>query len=317
MSNRRIFVTGGTGLLGSALQECISDDENCHVLYLDRSHCDLLNVDQVKTLFNLLKPTHVIHLAARVGGLFDNLNNNLEFFEQNVKINMNVLHECYHSPSVEKVISCLSTCIFPDKITMPMTVDKLHMGLPHHSNIGYSFAKRMMDAENRILYRKDKPFLGVIPTNMFGPHDNFDLEKGHVIPALIHKCYVAKRDSLPFFIRGSGKPKRQFLYSKDAAKLIVRLMDTYDDVEPIILAPPEEYSISEVVEKIVTLFGFDGEVIYENLGDPKSQNDGQERKYADGSRINELFPDFVYTEFDEALKETIDWFVQGQKGGNF
>ena len=312
--SRRIIVTGGTGLLGSALHSVITDE---NVLYMNSSLCDLTNADQTAAIFKLLQPTHVIHLAARVGGLFDNMKNNLEFFEQNVKINMNVLHQCSLSPTVVKVVSCLSTCIFPDGIEMPLTIDKLHKGLPHSSNIGYSFAKRMIDVENRILHTEEKPFIGVIPTNMFGPNDNFDLEKSHVIPALIHKCYLAKRDSTPLYIRGSGKAKRQFLYSKDAAELIVRLMDSYSGVEPVILAPSEEYTISEVAQKIADIFKFDGKIVYETTegdieNDGNAENDGQNRKYADNSAITLLFPDFTFTPFEDALRETIHWFVKKQ-----
>ena len=184
---RKILVTGANGLYGSAVQQifvnCRKADDQ--ILYVTREICDLQNRESVFKLFHEFQPTHVIHLAAMVGGLLFNMERNLEFFERNVIINLNVLGACARTISVVKVISCMSTCIFPDNADLPLTVDQLHAGLPHQSNLGYSFAKRMIDVENRILHRDGDPsssevhkrrrvYTAIIPTNMFGPGDNFD-----------------------------------------------------------------------------------------------------------------------------------------------
>lgn len=319
---KRILVTGGTGSLGNAVKgfymENIEGQEDIQIAFLGSKHCDLTSREQVDMLFRLLEPTHVIHLAGRVGGLYANMENKLEFLEDNVLINMNVLHNCYKCPATIKTLSCMSTCIFPDGAQLPLKVGDLHNGLPHDSNIGYAYAKRMIDVENRILYTTKRPFIGVIPTNMFGPHDNFDIHDGHVIPALIHKCWLAKKNGTEFEVRGSGTPTRQFLYSKDAGELIWRLLDEYRDVEPVILAPPEEYSISQVVDLIVEYIGFAGITTWvdmnkndepEDVGTESLPSDGQKKKTADTSQISQLFSDFEYTPFKQALKETIDWFV--------
>lgn len=205
--------------------------------YLERSDCDLRDECQVDTLFTFLKPTHVIHLAARVGGIFDNLNDNHEFYDSNVRINCNVLNVCKRLPSVRKVISCMSTCIFPATASLPLTVEQLHDGLPHFSNMGYSYAKRMIDVQNRLLHVPgEKCFAGIIPTNMFGPHDNFSIDSGHVIPVLIHKCHLAKMDDTPLMVKGSGTAVRQFLYAPDVARMISFVLYDYDDVTPLIIA---------------------------------------------------------------------------------
>jgi GDP-L-fucose synthase len=310
----RYLVTGGTGLLGSAyriIQEekdaDLSTDEHDKTMYLSRKECDLTDKIQVALLFKRFNPTHVVHLAARVGGLYDNLRNNAEFFEKNVLINLHVLAECNKSRDVVKVLSCMSTCIFPKTATLPLTVEKLHTGLPHHSNLGYSFAKRMIDVENRMLYRPEKPFLGIIPTNMFGPRDNFDIQSGHVIPALISKCFHAKENGLPFIVKGSGKALRQFVYSLDAARIIHRLMKEYTAQEPVIIAGPEEVSVQKVARMIARVMNFTGEIHFVS-----QKEEGQERKTAQCS-IPFLFPDFHFTKLETALKETIESFLLSQK----
>lgn len=305
-SNDILLITGSNGLLGSALKfELETTPLNCH--FITRQDFDLLDKDQVSSMFNTIKPTHVIHLAARVGGLYDNLNHNYEYFFQNVTINTLVLDFAHKCPSVKKVISCLSTCIFPDKVSLPLTIDKLHLGLPHHSNLGYSYSKRLLDVQNKILFSTEKSFFGVIPSNMFGPHDNFNLDSSHVIPALIHKFYLAKlNNQTEIFIKGSGNAKRQFLYSIDASKLIIRLLNhNITSSDSFIIAPPEEYSISDIVYMIADIFDYFGYIIFDD-----TESDGQLKKTADSSQIHTLFPDFKYTDIRIALNYTITWFIQ-------
>jgi GDP-L-fucose synthase len=144
----------------------------------------------------------------------------------------------------------------------------------------------------------------VIPTNVYGINDNFNLERGHVIPSLIHKCYIAKRDNEPFEVWGSGKPLREFIYNKDVAKLTEWVLDNYEEEEPIILSTSEEVSIQYIVDLIVDIMGFDGEVIWND-----SKPDGQFRKPTDNSKLLSYLPDFKFTPIEDGLKETIEWFV--------
>jgi GDP-L-fucose synthase len=311
----RILITGSTGLLGSALVDLLIskngflDDQNIDILPHSSKISDLTDYNNALNTFTLFNPTHVVHLAAKVGGLFHNMRYNDHLLNENLLMNMNVLSICKNLSSVQKVLSCMSTCIFPANADLPLKVQNLHNGLPHNSNIGYAFSKRMIDVHNRILFTPDKPFLGVIPTNLFGPFDNFNLETGHVIPVLIHKCYLSKMNNEPFFVRGSGRARRQFLFSRDAAKMISLLLLEYSDMEPVILAPDDEYSIEEVARKIATIMEFRGEIVFERSSIDDSK-DGQIVKTADGSKFFHSFPDFSLTSFDIALQETIVWFIE-------
>lgn len=162
-----------------------------------------------------------------------------------------------------KLVSCLSTCIFPDKTTYPIDETMIHNGEPHNSNYGYAYAKRMVDVVNH-LYSEQYGcnFTSVIPTNIFGKHDNFSISDGHVIPGLVHKCYLAKQEGTPFVVWGSGKPLRQFIYSKDLARLMIWVMRSYPEIDPIILSVDEaaEVTIEAIARAIVAAMDFHGEV---------------------------------------------------------
>lgn len=310
-----ILVTGGTGLVGKAIQHVIeTEPEGSRFgkksgekwIFVSSSEADLKDTEQTKRLFEKYKPTHVIHLAAIVGGLYINMKCKLTFLRDNILINDNVLHTA-HLTGTQKVISCLSTCIFPDKVTYPLDETKIHLGLPHESNFGYSHAKRLVDVQNRAY--KDQfgcNFTSAIPTSIFGPHDNFNLESAHVIPALIHKCYLAQKNGTPFIVGGSGKPLRQFIYSRDLAKLFIWQLREYDDVEPVILSVGEdqEVSVKELTDAIVKAMNYKGEYILDT-----TQADGQFRKPASNKKLLSLMGDFRFTPFDEALKDTVQWFL--------
>ncbi|KAL8181540.1 UNVERIFIED_CONTAM: GDP-L-fucose synthase [Gekko kuhli] len=306
---RRILVTGGSGLVGKAIEKLVTEggagqrDEEW--IFLSSKDGDLTDAGQTKALFERLQPTHVIHLAAMVGGLFRNIKYNLDFWRNNVHINDNVLHTAYES-GVQKVVSCLSTCIFPDKTTYPIDEAMIHNGPPHDSNFGYSYAKRMIDVQNRAYFAQHGcRFTAVIPTNVFGPHDNFNIDDGHVLPGLIHKAYLAKKNGTPLTVWGTGKPRRQFIYSLDLARLFLWVLREYDEVEPIILSVGEEdeVSIREAAECIVGAMNFKGELHFD-----ATKSDGQFKKTASNAKLKKYLPDFQFTPFHQAVKETCDWF---------
>tara|TARA_Y100001972_G_scaffold102031_1_gene127294 strand:+ start:4898 stop:5803 length:906 start_codon:yes stop_codon:yes gene_type:complete len=292
----KLLVTGGTGLVGSAI-----DNADIKISSKD---VDLKDLHEINAAFKVLKPTHVIHCAGRVGGLGGNLNAKGEYYYDNIMINTNVIEACRTS-GVEKLICFLSTCVFPDKAEYPLTEDKIHLGEPHSSNFGYAYAKRMADIQIRA-YREQYGlnYMSVIPTNIYGPNDNFDIENGHVLPSLIHKCYLAKKNNTDLEVWGSGKPLREFLYSKDVAKICQLLLEKYDGNEPIILTSSKEYSIKQIVNLITKLMDFKGNVKF--LPD---KPDGQYRKPADNSKLLSIIPDFEFTPLEEGLKETINWFI--------
>ena len=190
---KTIVVTGGTGLVGQAIRELVENDKCSDEtwVFVGSKDANLSNTEETESLFKKHKPTHVIHLAAMVGGLFHNMSHNLDFLLTNMHINDNVLQTSFKL-GVKKVVSCLSTCIFPDKTSYPIDETMVHLGPPHPSNYGYSHAKRLIDILNRGYFEQHGcMFTSVIPCNVFGPYDNFNLQSSHVIPGLIRKLHSA------------------------------------------------------------------------------------------------------------------------------
>ncbi|XP_045417269.1 GDP-L-fucose synthase isoform X2 [Lemur catta] len=225
---------------------------------------------------------------------------------KNVHINDNVLHSAFEV-GARKVVSCLSTCIFPDKTTYPIDETMIHNGPPHNSNFGYSYAKRMIDVQNRAYFQQHGcTFTAVIPTNVFGPHDNFNIEDGHVLPGLIHKVHLAKSSGSALTVWGTGKPRRQFIYSLDLAQLFIWVLREYSEVDPIILSVGEEdeVSIQEAAEAVVEAMDFHGEVTFDT-----TKSDGQFKKTASNRKLRAYLPDFRFTPFKQAVKETCAWFT--------
>ncbi|KAL1412058.1 hypothetical protein Q8F55_003055 [Vanrija albida] len=315
--HRVILVTGGTGLVGRAIQHAVEStgpfgrQPGDEWVFVSSGDCDLRDFGVTRALFERVRPTHVVHLAARVGGLFANMAAQADFLRDNVLITDAVLQNA-HEAGVGKVVSCLSTCVFPDQVTYPLTEAKIHAGPPHASNFGYSHAKRLVDVQNRAYAAQHgRLYTAVIPTNVFGPGDNYALEAAHVLPALMHKCLLAKRGGTPFVVGGTGRPLRQFIYSRDLARLIVWALNAYHDVEPLILSPAEddEVSIADAAAAVVRALGFEGEYVQD-----ASRPDGQYRKPASNAKLVGLLEDqglvFEFTPFEQALQESVDWFVE-------
>ncbi len=303
---QKILITGGTGLIGKAIEE-ISSSYNYKFVFVGSKDCDLSNYSQTYNLFEYLKPDYVIHLAACVGGLFKNMNYKVDMYEKNTIINHNVL-KCAHIFECRKVVSCLSTCIFPDKTTYPINESMLHDGPPHHSNDAYAYAKRMLEVQSKAYQEQyDKNFICVIPTNIYGPFDNFSLEDGHVIPALIHRCYLNKKNNEKFIVRGTGKPLRQFIYSEDLAKLIMWSLIDYDEKSSIILSVNEkdETSIENVARIIARSYDYENNIVFDD-----SYSDGQYKKTADNQKLMNLIKNFDFTKIEDGIKNNVDWFIK-------
>ena len=305
-----VLVTGGTGLVGTAIERVSRDPafSNHTFRFISSRECDLTDGAQTHALFDRIRPNYVIHLAARVGGLFRNMREKVDMLEDNIAINSNVLRAC-HAFNVTKCVSCLSTCIFPDKTRYPIDETMLHDGPPHESNAAYAYAKRLVDVQSRA-YRDQygDNFVTVIPTNIYGPGDNYNLRDGHVIPALIHKCFVAQQIGDTFDVAGTGKPLRQFIYSDDLAWLIMWVMVNYDDAEPIILSPPEESeeSIAAVAHQVAYAFGYVGGLNITGEG-----GDGQFKKTACNRKLMEHIGDtgFVFTPIADGIRKSVAWFI--------
>ena len=293
---KKVLITGGGGMVGSAMES---------PLKLTRDYCDLLNRKQTNRFFSAVKPDGVIHCAGKVGGIGGNSNYKGQYFYENILINTNVI-EAARQAGVQNLVSFLSTCVFPDKVSYPLTVDQVHQGDPHDSNYPYAYAKRMADIQIRA-YREQYNinYTSIIPSNIYGPNDNFSLEHGHVMPMLIHKLYLAKKNKTDFIVWGSGKPLREFIYSKDIAKIAEWVLFNYKGTDPLIVSGDEEISIKDLVGILVDEFKFKGKVKFD-----KTKPDGQLRKPSDNSAIKKLMPDFEYTPFEKGIKETVSWFIE-------
>jgi GDP-L-fucose synthase len=301
----RVLVTGASGMVGHAFRKNIILPENCDFIFVGSKNCDLANRGATFKLFKETSPDYVIHLAARVGGIKSNMDFVGEFYTQNILMNTNVI-DASHTLGVKKVISLLSTCIYPDLATYPLTEDQIHNGAPHKSNFGYAYAKRMLDIHSRA-YRQQygSNFITAVPNNLFGENDNFDLENSHVIPAMIRKMWEAKLNNKDVVLWGDGSPLREFTYSKDLTEILLFLMEHYDDHHPINVGNTHEISIKEVAETIADILEFKGEIIWDTTK-PK----GQFRKPSDNSKLMGLgWREENYTPLKEALTNMCKWFI--------
>ena len=293
---KQTIVTGGTGLVGSAINTGVK---------LSSKDVDLRDWKSTLSLFEDYKPKNVIHSAARVGGLGGNMNYKGEFYYDNIMMNTNVL-EASRRVGVKKVVSFLSSCVFPDDVEYPLTEKKIHLGEPHSSNYPYAYAKRMLDIQSRA-YKEQYGvnYISVIPTNIYGPKDNFSIDNGHVIPSLIHKCYLAKKLNTDFVVWGSGKPLREFIYSEDVARLTEWALENYNEEEPIIFSTSDEISVGNVAEMIVYYIGFKGKLVFDD-----EKPDGQFRKPSDNSKLLSYLPDFKFTPMEEGIEKSVNWFME-------
>jgi GDP-L-fucose synthase len=308
---KTVLVTGGTGLVGQGIKSISLHFQNqLEFIFISSKQFDLTKSEQVEKMFETHKPNYIIHLAACVGGLFKNMNNKVEMLEKNLLLNYNVIHYS-HVYKVEKLIACLSTCIFPNNISSyPVTEEMLHDGPPHSSNDAYAYAKRMIEIHCKA-YRENfgDEFICVSPTNIYGPHDNFNLEDGHVLPVLIQRCFLAKQSKQKFIIRGTGAPLRQFIFSEDVGLAIVKILLTENVPDNIILSVPEsqEISIAEVGNLIAKNFDYQDHIEFDN-----NYSDGQFKKTVSNKRLLTLFPDFKFISVQDGIQRTIQWFLENK-----
>ena len=298
------IITGGTGLLGNAFKKALPNE-----LYPSSKEVNLQN--QADSLNYLCNPEIdvVIHLAAKVGGVKANTDYVSDFYQDNSEINNNIISSCIQN-NITRLVCCLSTCIYPDEkyVTYPLTEEQLHLGPPHDSNFGYAYAKRMVDVQIRAARQQyGVNYISVIPNNLYGEHDNFDLENGHVLPALIRKIWEAKINSKPYFeVWGDGEVYREFTYSEDIAKAILFCLENYNSDMPINIGNTEEYLLKDVIGLLKKYLGYNGEIIFD-ITKPK----GQVRKPSSNQRFLDLgWKKEWYTPLEKGLKNTCEWFIK-------
>lgn len=296
-----ILVTGYSGLVGSAIDSLGYQVPS--IIGVTHKDYDLLQWAHVAAMMRKHNPEAIIHLAAKVGGVKANMTQPATFFMENITMNTHIL-EAARLHCVKRVICFLSTCVFPDPCPLPLQPESLHLGPPHSSNYGYAYAKRMLAVQAQTYNQQyGTKFLPVIPCNIYGEHDNFNLENSHVVPALIQKFYSASMMHKPVTVWGSGKPLREFIYSRDVARLLIEILDNYEGNEPLILSTGKEHSIKELVETIAEAFDFKGEIIYDT-----SKPEGQHRKPSDNTSLMKIVPDFQFTPLKEGIRRTVKWY---------
>ena len=301
----RILVTGGTGLVGSALQK-ITQMSQDDWIFISSRDVDLTDRKATLAFFEKVKPEYVIHLAAHVGGLYRNMREPARFWLANSRINNNVL-EASMEVGVIKVLSCLSTCVFPDGLTT-LTETDLHLGPPHPSNAAYAYSKRMVDILGRALNQEKKTrFISVIPTNLYGEHDNFNPETGHDIPGLIARMHACVQEKKPFSIWGTGKPLRQFVHAQDFARILTWMIFHYEDEESLIVAPDREVSILNVTEIIAKKLGYTG-----LLHSTPEKADGQYCKTAQNLKMKHVIPPEYQPiiSLEDGIAKTVESYIK-------
>ncbi len=301
----RIYVAGHTGLVGSAIVRALRAKGYQNLLLRTHAELDLRNQAAVADFFNQERPDYVFLAAARVGGILANATYPAEFIYDNLMIQTNVIHNAYLT-GVKKLLFLGSSCIYPKFAPQPMREEHLLSGKLEPTNDAYAIAK-IAGIKMCQSYRKQygANFIAVMPTNLYGPNDNFDLETSHVLPALIRKFHEAKRDHKPeVVIWGTGKPRREFLHVDDLARACLFLMENYDDEEIINIGVGEDITIQELAEMVKEVVGYQGRIVYD-----RTKPDGTPRKLLDVSRIFRLGwrPKI---NLKDGIRMTYQWFLE-------
>lgn len=301
----KIYVAGHRGLVGSAIVRDLK--KNGYHNLVVRTHCelDLTDRSQVDAFFNLEKPEYVFLAAAKVGGIVANRDFPADFIRDNLMIQTNVI-DASHRNEVKKLLFLGSTCIYPKYTSQPMREDSLLTGELEPTNEPYAIAKiagiKMCEYYNK---QYGTEFISIMPTNLFGPYDNFELNTSHVLPALIRKFHEAKVNSAPVVeVWGTGTPRREFLYSDDLANAAVYLMNTYSESGLVNIGVGKDISIKELAEKIKGIVGYEGEITFNT-----SKPDGTPRKLVDVSKLHSLGWKAEIS-LDNGLKLAYEWFLE-------
>jgi GDP-L-fucose synthase len=301
---QRVVVTGGSGFLGSHVVEALRRRGAGEIAVPLRQEYDLRYQDAILDLLNDARPTLVIHLAASVGGIGANLAHPAEFFYDNLMMGVQLLHESWRA-GVAKFVAIGTVCAYPKYTPIPFREEELWNGYPEETNAPYGLAKKMLLVQSQA-YRQQYGYNSIflLPVNLYGPGDSFDLESSHVIPALIRKCLEAEqRGGEQIVVWGDGSPTREFLYVADAAEGIILASERYDDSDPINLGSGQEISIKDLLMTIARHTGFSGRIVWD-----MTKPNGQPRRALNTDRAFERFGFRASTDFDEGLRRTIEWY---------
>jgi GDP-L-fucose synthase len=291
-----ILITGSGGMLGSYINFGLKPS---------KSELDYKDYDDLCRYIEKNEISQIIHCAAKVGGVSANSKYPYDFFMENALINLNILRACAEY-KLNDTILLLSICVFPNYDDKPITESDLHTAEPHATNLGYGYAKRMLDIGARCVYNQyGVKVKRIVPCNMYGMYDNFDLENSHVIPGLIHKCFVAKQKREDFIIWGSGEAEREFVYAADVADIIKNMCYRQNDTSDLmIISPKNTVRIKHIVQLISEYMEFSGNIIFD-----KTKPEGAKRRSSDNSVFKSYFPEYEFTSIEQGIKETVNYFI--------
>jgi GDP-L-fucose synthase len=304
----RFLVTGGAGFLGSFVVKAL-EARGAKSVFVPRSaEFDLREYKNITAVMDQSKPDVIIHLAAVVGGIGANRERPAEFFYDNLIMGTQLFHEAWKR-GVGKFVTIGTVCAYPKHTPVPFSEEDIWDGYPEETNAPYGLAKKMLLVQGQA-YQQQYGFdsIYLLPTNLYGPGDNFDAATSHVIPALIKKCLDAQRaGEEQIVVWGDGSPTREFLYVEDAAEGILLATEKYNDPDPVNLGSGFEISIKDLTTKIAHFTGFTGQIVWDT-----SKPNGQPRRNLDVERARESFGFKATTDFDEGLKRTIEWYKQAR-----
>jgi len=305
-SAKRVLVTGGAGFLGSFVVEKLQA-RGCRSIMVPRSkEYDLRDRDAVVNLYNEARPQIVIHLAATVGGIGANRANPGRFFYDNAIMGIQLIEHARQF-GVEKFVAIGTVCAYPKFTSVPFKEEDLWNGYPEETNAPYGLAKKMLLVQSQG-YRAQYGFNGIylLPVNLYGPRDNFDLETSHVIPALIRKCVEAKEGgNRQIVLWGDGSPTREFLYVEDAAEAILLAAEKYSDADPVNLGSGEEISIRDLAVMVANEVSFKGALSWDT-----TKPNGQPRRCLDTSKAKKTFGFESTTKLTEGIRKTVTWYLE-------
>ena len=312
--NKKVIVTGGAGFLGSFVTVKLKERGATDIFIPRIENYNLIDPNDIRRMYveNLKgvdpKKVVIIHLAANVGGIGANREHPAEFFYDNLMMGVELMHQAYKN-GVGKFVAIGTVCAYPKFTPVPFKEDNLWLGYPEETNAPYGLAKKMMLVQAQA-YRQQYGFNAIflLPVNLYGPRDNFNLATSHVIPALIRKAVEAKeRGDKELLVWGDGSPTREFLYVEDAADAILAAAEKYNVDQPVNLGSGYEISIKDLTEMIVKMTGFEGKLTWQT-----DKPNGQPRRGLDVSRAKELFGWGAQVPFEEGMRRTIEWFKENR-----
>lgn len=312
--DRKVIVTGGAGFLGSFVIAKLKERGATDIFIPRVENYNLVDPNDIRRMYSDTlkgvdaKNVVVIHLAANVGGIGANLEHPADFFYDNLMMGVELMHQAYKN-GVGKFVAIGTVCAYPKFTPVPFREDDLWIGYPEETNAPYGLAKKMMLVQAQA-YRQQYGFNAIflLPVNLYGPRDNFNLKSSHVIPALIRKAVEAgERGDKELPAWGDGSPTREFLYVEDAADGIVAAAEKYNGELPVNLGSGYEISIKDLTEMIIRMTGFDGKLVWQT-----DKPNGQPRRGLDVSRARELFGWSAQVPFEEGMRRTIEWFKENR-----